>query len=678
MVREECRFVADPPLPAPLLAMLDSDPQGWVLARAVRDEGDIADFAIVYINEAGCRLVGRPRAELAGHRYRELWPETVHDGTLPFYRKVVETGTPATRTVYYDRPSVTGHFELRAGPYGDGLLIRFVDLRQMTVSPGGIRLYDMLDTAFDGFTVLRPVTGPDGPIVDFRCEYVNQLGARLTGRSAEDVIGHLLSEISPESWDDGMFERYRAVADGGEPCRQQLSYPEIGQVWEVKIGRSGLDAVVVSFREITEHIDRQRQLAASVTRAEHAAARARALESVTEALVAASTTTQVYAAVGSVLRPSAGGQGLLVLLRQDRGLRLAYHAGYEPDVVARLRHLPLDHPYPATAVARTGRSRYLTSPAQLRAAQPDPAVAVPPGERQAWAMLPLTVAGDVLGVLVVGYRDGRDFDDDTRSTLTALAGLAAQALQRAMLFETSMSIAAELQHALLPASLPVVPGLRHAARYLPWTRGAEVGGDWYDVIAVRDGRIAVVIGDVAGHNVAAAAAMGQIRDALRAYAVAGLSPSSVMRHTHDLIQSLHLDTIATCCYLQVDVAVGTVTAVLAGHPSPVLRTTNGTGLVTLPIQPPLGSFRRIAYRDTSFDLPPGATLLLYTDGLVEDSRHPIDRGLSQLCAAVRAAPGDDPTAIIDHVLAAGVGPRPRRDDIAVLCLTRDAEQPETR
>jgi PAS domain-containing protein len=93
---------------AQVLSMLDLEPQGWVLARAVRQVGTIVDFQLVYINDAGCRLVGRPRTELVGRRYRQLWPETVHDGTLPFYRTVVETGAPAVRTVYYERQTISG------------------------------------------------------------------------------------------------------------------------------------------------------------------------------------------------------------------------------------------------------------------------------------------------------------------------------------------------------------------------------------------------------------------------------------------------------------------------------------------------------------------------------------------------------------------------------------------
>ncbi|MET7422673.1 SpoIIE family protein phosphatase [Dactylosporangium sp. NPDC005555] len=669
-----------------LLAMLDDDRQGWVLATAVREDGLIVDFDLAYVNDAGCRFVGRPREELLGGRYRQLWPETVHDGTIPLYRRVVETREPVTRTVYYDRPNLTGHFEVRVSPWGDGFGARFVDLRQLTVAPqsaGGTRLYDALDAAFDGFTLLRAVTGGDGVIVDFVCDYVNQLGAKLTGRTPEDLIGHRLSDVLPGSWDDGLFDRYRQVATTGEPWLEQRAYPDIGQVWELKIARAradaGAPAVAVSFREVTDQVQQQRHLAAiaaeaeqAAARATDAAARATALQTATTALVAASTTAEVYAAIGSVLRPSAGGQGLALLLLEDRQLQLRFHDGYEPDVVARLRELPLDHPYPATAVARTGQPLYLTSLAQFQATQPDPGTAVPAGERQAWAFLPLTVAGEVLGTLVVGYRKPRDFDYDEQATLMALAGLGAQALQRALLFEASTTLASALQRALLPATLPHVPGLRHAARYLPWTQGADVGGDWYDIIDLGEGVVGVVIGDVAGHSASAAATMGQVRNALRAYASERHNPASIVHHVNRLLLDMHPDTIATCCYLQVHLKEGTATAVSAGHPPPMLRTAEGVHRLRLRPGPPLGVTPDAVYLDTTLLLPAAATLLLYTDGLVEDRRHPIDQGLRELLAALHSAPTRDPGETLDHILTSDVGPRPRSDDVAVLCLTSDA------
>jgi serine phosphatase RsbU (regulator of sigma subunit) len=180
----------------------------------------------------------------------------------------------------------------------------------------------------------------------------------------------------------------------------------------------------------------------------------------------------------------------------------------------------------------------------------------------------------------------------------------------------------------------------------------------------------VAVGDVAGHNTAAAAAMGQLRDALRAYALEGHPPATVMRLANQLIRNSGLDTIATCFYLELDITGGHGTAVLAGHPPPILRDGDQVDLLPLAPQPPLGAVANPGYADRTFTFPDGATLLLYTDGLVEDHQHPVDLGLHQLCAALRAAPTTDPAGVLDHILASEVGPRPRYDDIAVLCLIR--------
>nr|BFE58893.1 hypothetical protein GCM10020063_034190 [Dactylosporangium thailandense] len=669
---------------ADVLAMLDADPQGWAFARAVRDGGgDIVDFEIVHLNDAGARYVGRARAQLVGRRLRELWPDTVNDSTIPLYRKVVESREPVTRTVYYDRPTLAGHFELWIGPSGDGFAARFVDLRTVTLGPqsaGGTRLYEVLDAAFDGFTLLRAVRDASGAVRDFVCEYVNRPGAALTGRSAEETIGRRWSELSaPDGQARDLLERWREVAETGRAWQGQLRYDQLGQVWQLGAAPAGADGVAVSFRDVSTLVGQQERLEQSMAAARRAAGRNAALQAVTAALVAASTAADVYAAIGAVLRPSAGGQGLAVLLRRDDHLVLQYHAGYEPQVVARLQAVPLRHPYPATEVARTGRARYLSSLDEFVAAQSGDAAPIPSGGRQAWAFLPLAAAGDVLGTLVIGYGTPREFDEGERANLAAFAGVCAQAMQRALLFEAQLSIAGELQRALLPAELPQVPGLRHAARYLPWTHGADVGGDWYDVIPLGHDVVAVVIGDVVGHNATAAAVMGQVRNALRAYAAERHSPSVVMQRVNRLLLDLQPDAVATCCYLELHLAEGTATAVLAGHPPPVMRAGDEAGILALRSGPPLGVSATVVFSETTFLVPGGANLLLYTDGLVEDRRYDIDDGLADLRSAVGSAPSDDPGAMLDHVLTSGVGPRPRTDDVAVVCLAVDpraeAERP---
>jgi serine phosphatase RsbU (regulator of sigma subunit)/PAS domain-containing protein len=669
------RQVTDAVPLADLIVMLDADVHGWAVSRSVREDGEIVDFELVHVNEAGCRILGRSRHELLGRRYRELWPDAPADELLPLYRQVVESREPLVRTVRYERTSPTGHFELRIGPCGDGFVAQFADLTQLTVgaqTQNGTRLFTVLDAASEGFVLLRAVYGDDGQIVDFVCEYVNQVGAKLAGRTAGDVVGRRISEISPRSLESGRFERYRQVAESDAAWREQVTSPDTGQVWELTAVRVDTGFVAVSYRDVTDQVNQQKQIASTAAQAHDAARRAAALQAVTAALVAASTPAEVYAAMGSVVRPSAGGRGIVVLLREEDRLVLAYHAGYESAVVNQLRRLPLSHQYPATEVAVTVRPRYLHSPAEFAAAQPDRANAVSGGGRRAWAFLPLATAGQVLGVMVVGYTERREFDELERATLVAFSGLCAQALQRTLLFESQLSIAADLQRALLPSALPRLCGARHAARYLPWTRGADVGGDWYDVIRLDGDAVAVVIGDVVGHSAPAAATMGQVRSALRAYAAEGHSPTGVMERVNQLLAS-EPEAVATCCYLELHLAEGTATAVLAGHPPPVLRTGEDARPLWLRGGPPLGVDPAVRYLDTSFLLPPGCNLLLYTDGLVEDRRYDIDRGMADLCAAVRTAPWRDPQSLIDYVLAADVGPYPRSDDVAILALTVDAE-----
>jgi PAS domain S-box-containing protein len=664
--------------PAELLAVLDEDAQGWALAQAVRAGDEIVDFELIYINEAGAEILGRPRADLVHRRYRELWPETANDGTLSLYADVVRTRRPAARSVYYDRATVSGHFEIHIAPLGDGFAARFVDLTRLTLRAGsvaGARLYEVLDAAFDGFMLLKAETRDGGAVTDFVCEFVNQSGAKLAGSSVEDLVGRHVRDFSPRGVEARILERCVDVLRSGEPWRREVQTDDGGQIWEIKVSRADVEHVAVSFRDVTERVQQQERISHGEVQARQSAERTAALQRLTAALAAASTPAEVYAVIGSLVRPSAGGAGLVVLLVEEGRLTVHHDTGYEPEVIQQLNGLPLTHSYPATEVVRTGQPRYLAGRDEFDAAQanePDP---LPAGDRHAWAFLPMTSAGVVIGVLIIGYRDPREFDDSERDTLMAFSGLSAQALQRALLFEAQRSIAADLQRALLPAVLPALRGARHAVRYLPWTHGAEVGGDWYDVIPLGPDAVAVVIGDVAGHSPNAAAIMGQIRNALRAYAADGHSPTGVMDRVNRLMLQVEPDSVASCCYLEVHLAEGTATGVIAGHPPPVLYSNGVARPLPLRTGPPLGVETEAGYVDTSFLLPGGSALVLYTDGLVEDKRYDIDRGVADLCAAVAAAavetPSLDPEAVVEQILVADVGPFPRSDDVAILALTVD-------
>jgi hypothetical protein len=326
--------------------------------------------------------------------------------------------------------------------------------------------------------------------------------------------------------------------------------------------------------------------------------------------------------------------------------------------------------------------------------------AVPPDDGgpavvRSWAVLPLTGADDGRGACLFDFAGARTFDDGQRTLFTAVAGILAHALARARLFDREHQWAAELQRAMLPRGVPTVPGHATAVRYLPGTTGMAVGGDWYDVLPLPDGRVGLVVGDVQGHSVEASAVMGQLRIALRAYAAEGHSPGTVLARTGRLLADLDTDLFATCCYLSLDPATGAIEAARAGHPLPVrIAGGPGTALDTgdlrtaveldLPGGPPLGVDPQARYPETAAVLAPGETLLLYTDGLIECRGESIDTSLDRLLATVTdwtrgAARNADPNPgpdldplerLADHLVRPCQAQSPRADDVAVFLLER--------
>jgi anti-sigma regulatory factor (Ser/Thr protein kinase) len=184
----------------------------------------------------------------------------------------------------------------------------------------------------------------------------------------------------------------------------------------------------------------------------------------------------------------------------------------------------------------------------------------------------------------------------------------------------------------------------------------------------------VVIGDVAGHSTSAAATMGQIRNAIRAYALEGHSPTGVIGRVNRLVTQLDPTALATCCYLELHLDEGTATGVLAGHPPPILRAGEQVTPLDLRIGVPLGASPRVEYVDTTVLLPARSSLLLFTDGLVEDRRYPFEEGMADLCRVVAGAPTCDPDALADWVLSADVWPHARTDDVALLAITLEGPE----
>ncbi|MFJ9850637.1 SpoIIE family protein phosphatase [Streptomyces sp. NPDC101150] len=285
------------------------------------------------------------------------------------------------------------------------------------------------------------------------------------------------------------------------------------------------------------------------------------------------------------------------------------------------------------------------------------------------AVLPLPAEGRMVGVCLVGWDEEHRFGPEERSLLTATAGLAGQALVRAHALDARHELTTMLQRSLLPRKLPRLAGGVAAARYLPATVGLDVGGDWFDVIPLSDGHVALVIGDVQGHSAGAATIMGQMRTAIRAYAVEGHPPDVVVAHTNRLLVGMETDLFATCCYVDLDMEEGIAWFVRAGHLPPLLRYPDGsTEEMGIEGGPPLGVIADGEFPLTEVGLAPGTVLALLTDGLAESASLPLEDGLRKAREALGAA---DP-ADVGRVAEELIGSAERRDDdVAVLVLRYD-------
>ncbi|MCS0602641.1 SpoIIE family protein phosphatase [Streptomyces sp. LP11] len=394
------------------------------------------------------------------------------------------------------------------------------------------------------------------------------------------------------------------------------------------------------------------------------------------ALTDAVTARQVSAVVVRELLPTFGGRRLAIYLLQERHLYLAWETGFPHGFLAPFEGVGLDAHLPGVETLTTGRPLFFESMQQMAAAYPGMPLDADEGAR---AFLPLIASGRPVGSCILGFEGSRGFSTEERTVLTALAGLIAHAMERAQRYDSEAALARGLQQALLPRRLCAHPRVETAGRYLPGTQGMDVGGDWYDVVGAGDG-LALVIGDVQGHGVQAAATMGQVRSAVRAFALGDRPPDEVLSGTNHLLIDLDPGQFASCCYLRLDPATGRSRVARAGHPPPLLRDPRGrTRVLDIPGGVVLGVDPLARYPVTELLLEPDAILALYTDGLVERPGADIDDGITALRLALaragRAAGrrgGRSLSGVADRLTATARGARDRPDDVALLLAARRA------
>jgi sigma-B regulation protein RsbU (phosphoserine phosphatase) len=354
-----------------------------------------------------------------------------------------------------------------------------------------------------------------------------------------------------------------------------------------------------------------------------------------------------------------------VLLIDDGGHELVARAacGIEEEVRQGVR-IPVGQGFAGT-VAATGR------PVALDRVGPDTVTNPILWEKGIRVMLgvPLRAAGRVIGVLHVGRLDHRPFREEDAELLGVVAHRVAGAVQSHQL-AVERAAASLLERSLLPPTLPDCPGLEFAARYVTGEHRA-VGGDWYDAFTLPSGMLWVVIGDVAGHGLAAAVVMGRVRSALRSYALEDHGVGSVLSLVDRKVSHFEVGSMVTVACAVSKPPYDRFEVVAAGHPPPVLAEAGQPArLVPIDVLPPLGAGPADECVPTTVLVPPGAVLLLYTDGLVERRGEDIDVGLDRLREAVKAG---SPNGVCQTVMHDMLGLQGPEDDVAIIALRRTGE-----
>lgn len=554
----------------------------------------------------------------------------------------------------------------RVEPDGNGSPYRVLgtiwDSTESHIARDGVRR--ALRLMSDGFLSI----GQDWRITFANVQAERQLGSalRLTGQVLWDlpVIGRV----------PGLEACCREAATGMKPVGFEAEWPDTGR-WYLFRFVPVPDGMAWYFTDITKSRQRRAERAA----AERAAAeRAARIQELTAALAEAVTSQDVVTAVAERVLPPFGASGLFVEVVEADHLRVVGSVGYPQSYVSLMDGLPL-RKAPAIASALDGhRPFFLSSPEEFAERFPEVADLPDVSGKRAWAFMPLVVSGQVIGLCVVSFGQPRDLASEERAVLVALSGLMAQALERARLFDAEHARAQALQRDLLPQMLPSLPAVAAAARYLPAGPGASVGGDWYDVVPLSGGRVALVIGDVMGHGLPEAVIMGRLRTAVQTLSDLDLPPDEIMGHVNEVVNGIGDDWFfATCLYAVYDPVAGSCTIARAGHPPPAVVGRDGVvRFAEAAADPPLG-VADPPFAVVELAVPDGGLLVFYTDGLIESADVDADSGMGRLAGLLRMHHRESLDQLCDSLtrglLQAG---SQRTDDAALLAVRVHATAPD--
>ncbi|GAA5039108.1 GAF domain-containing protein [Thermocatellispora tengchongensis] len=500
--------------------------------------------------------------------------------------------------------------------------------------------------------------------LDGRITFITTTAAALLGSEVPDLLGALPWEVLPWLQGPMVEDRYRAalVARGPTSCTV-LRPPKQWLTFWFHPDASGVSVRIAPAASPQDPRAERLETPADTTAPSQASALYHLMH-LAGTLAEAVGVGDVVERTMDQLIPAVDAQAMAVMTAQEGRLRIIGYRGYSAELMARFDAQPLVSRAPASHVLTTGVPLFFATFADLKDFYPP---AVHQDDMGSWAFLPLIASGRVVGSLVLAFDRPRPFPPAERAVLTSVAGLIAQALDRARLYDAKHHLAHTLQTGLLPRTLPRIPGLEVAARYLPAGHGMDIGGDFYDLIRCGPAAAAAAIGDVQGHNLTAAALMGQVRTAVHAHATAGASPGEVLDRTNRLLTDLDPGLFTSCLYASLDLARHRAHLATAGHPPPLLRHPGGHAEpLHLPPGLLLGIDPAADYTTTEIPFPPGSMLVLYTDGLVEAPGADIEQAAAELADRLTRTPDRPLDACADTLLAEGMAPR--NDDIALLVI----------
>jgi PAS domain S-box-containing protein len=633
-------------------------------------------------------MYGRDQADFPGQPVSAMWPAVDAARAQAVLEQVIGSGQAATETFAsgagdQDGPRVLHWFPVhdRDGDVcGAGLCV-MVGGPLQAAEEALRRREERYRALVQGGAQVVWVASPEGKMAEDSAEW-----RLITGQTEEEFLGDGWLDAIHSDDRERIETAWRECLNAGrlfeDRCRMRTrsgAYRHY-DVRAVPIERDGRIAEWVgACSDVTSQREAEEMRGRLTEQLSAAALRTARLQQATSMLAEALTVEQVVEVITEVGRTAIGALRSAVALLDPETFRLRVVnsdgiAPGGPEAVA--ERLTLDTPSVMTRAIATRRPVLIPDTDELRrqfdADTTDQAgQAADIGDERSWVGLPLLAAGSTLGALRFSFSRPRRITEEERVFLEALAGQCALAVERAEMYEREHTTAETLQRSLLPDKLPVVPGLELNALYKPVTRNMEIGGDWYDVFRLPDRRLAVIVGDVMGKGLQAAAGMGRVRNALRALALTDPRPAAVLAGLDRLFSATELEEqVTTVSYLVIDPETGEGQAGNAGH-LPTLLLTPGA----MPVLDEAEAGTPLGWpsprRQHAFRLPPGGTAVYYSDGLVENRVRGLNTGLDELVQVAASAPEEllsQPEQLLQYLLDHMLAGHEQDDDVTVLVM----------